>query len=245
VEQPQAGTKSRLVEGKKGMGEFTRSALREESDAALVAATRDGEPEAFEFLVSRHEARMLRVALGITRDRENARDVVQQSFHKAFMNLHRFYEKAAFSTWLTRIVINESLMWLRKDRVRREVSLEEHFAESDDVSFAEIVDRGENPEEIYEREEKARILLGAMNQLTVEFRNALGLQLKEHTLGETAEILSIPQGTLKARLFRARRQLHALIERNTRSARHAVSLCRRNVPNGTFREKGILRARYE
>ena len=199
--------------------ESARSALSEESDLVLVAATRNGEPEAFEFLVNRHEAKMLRVAVSITRDRENARDVVQQSLHKAFMNLHRFHEKAAFATWLTRIVINESLMWLRKDRARREVSFEEHFTNSDDVCFVEIVDRGKNPEETYEREEEARILFGSMNQLNVEFRIALALQLEERTLGETAEILSIPQGTLKARLFRARRQLRALLKRNTRSTR--------------------------
>lgn len=211
--------KSRLSERKMGIGMFTASGLHDESDSALVAATRGGVPEAFEFLVNRHEARMLRLAFNITRDREDARDVVQQSLHKAFMNLERFHEKAAFSTWLTRIVINEALMWLRKSRVRREVSLEGHFIESNDLSLATVVDRRENPEQAYEREEKARSLFGAMNQLNVEFRNAVDLQLKEHTLEETAEILSIAVGTLKARLFRARRQLRALIERNARSTK--------------------------
>jgi len=216
--------KSLLLEEKTGIDGRTRNALREESDSALVIATRDGVPEAFDFLVLRHEARMLRLAFNITRDREDARDVVQQSLHKAFLNLDRFHEKAAFSTWLTRIVINEALMWLRKNRSRKEVSLDGLFVEANDVSFAAIVDRTENPEQIYEREEKERSLFGAMNKLKSEFRNAVDLQLKDHTLGESAEILSIALGTLKARLFRARRQLRALIERNTRSTRQSVSL---------------------
>jgi RNA polymerase sigma-70 factor (ECF subfamily) len=229
--------------GRNEMSEFASSALNEESDSVLVAATRDGEPEAFRLLVSRHEAQMLRVAFNITRDREDARDVVQESLHKAFINLDRFQEKAAFSTWLTRIVINEALMWLRKIRVRREVSLEGHFAESNDLSFAAIVDRHENPEEIYEREEKARSLFSAINQLNAEFRDAVDLHLKEHTLGEAAEILRVALDTVKARLFRARRQLRALIGRNARPTNQTSSLDRGNVQNGPFGKNKILGAK--
>jgi len=160
---------------------------------------------------------MFRVAFNITRDRENARDVVQQSFEKAFLNLGRFHDKAAFATWLTRIVINESLMWLRKDRVRKEVSFEEHFGGDDEGCFVEIADRRKNPEETYETEEKARIVSGAMQQLSADFRSVLGLQLEEQTLREAARRLRISESALKARLFRARRQLRTLIERGTRS----------------------------
>ena len=101
------------------------SVFREESDSTLVAATKNGESQAFEFLVKRHEAKTFVVAFRITRNREDAQDVVQQSFHKAFMNLDRFQEKSSFSTWLTRIVINEGLMCLRRNRSRREISLDD------------------------------------------------------------------------------------------------------------------------
>src|SRR5246127_4280810 len=96
---------------------------REESDSTLVAATKNGESQAFEFLVKRHQAKTLSVAFRITRNREDAEDAVQQSFHKAFMHLDRFQGKSSFSTWLTRIVINEALMCLRTNRSRREISL--------------------------------------------------------------------------------------------------------------------------
>src|SRR5262249_38950905 len=102
-----------------------------------------------------------------------------------------------------------------------------------------------NPEEIYEQEEKARSLFSAINQLNAEFRAAVDLHLKEHTLGEAAEILRVALGTVKARLFRARRQLRALIGRNTRSTNQTASLGRRNVQNGPFGKNKILGANHE
>src|SRR5580704_666193 len=99
--------------------------FREESDSTLVAATKNGESQAFEFPVKRHEAKTFSVAFRITRNREDAQDVVQQSFHKAFVHLNSFQEKSSFSTWLTRIVINEGLMCLRRNRSRKEISLDD------------------------------------------------------------------------------------------------------------------------
>jgi len=189
------------------------SVFREESDSTLIAATKNGESQAFEFLVKRHEAKTFSLAFRITRNREDAQDVVQQSFHKAFMHLDRFQGKSSFSTWLTRIVINEGLMCLRRTRARREVSFDDVKSESEDLFAPEIPDRGENPAEIYEQLEKERILCEATNQLSVEFRTVVCLQLEERTVRETAEILGLGIGTLKARLFRARQKLRVLLTR--------------------------------
>src|SRR5580692_1686924 len=109
------------------------SVFREESDSTLVAAIKNGESQAFEFLVKRHEAKTFSVAFRITRNREDAQDVVQQSFHKAFMHLDRFQEKSSFSTWLTRIVINEGLMSLRRTRGQREVSVDDMQSATEDL----------------------------------------------------------------------------------------------------------------
>ena len=188
--------------------------FREESDSTLVAATKNGESQAFEFLVKRHEAKTFSVAFRITRNREDAQDVVQQSFHKAFMHLDRFQEKSSFSTWLTRIVINEGLMCLRRTRARREVSLGDVESESEELFLPEIPDRGANPAEIYEQLENERILCEAMNQLSEEFRTVVSLRLEDRTVNETAEILGLGIGTLKARLFRARQKLRVLLTRS-------------------------------
>jgi RNA polymerase sigma-70 factor (ECF subfamily) len=190
------------------------STFREEPDSTLVAATKNGESQAFEFLVKRHEAKTFSIAFRITRNREDAQDVVQQSFHKAFMHLDRFQEKSSFSTWLTRIVINEGLMCLRSTRARREVSLGDVESESEELFLPEIPDRRENPAEIYEQLESERILCEAMNQLSVEFRTVVRMRLEERTVGETAEILGLGVGTLKARLFRARQKLRVLLTRS-------------------------------
>src|ERR1700741_1030629 len=203
------------TERKRSMAsEPMRGAFREESDSTLVAATKNGHSQAFEFLVKRHEAKTFSVAFGITHNREDAQDVVQQSFHKAFMHLDRFQGKSSFLTWLTRIVINEGLMCLRRNRARREVSLDGVESESEDLFPPEIADRGEDPGEIYEQLENEGILCEAINHLGAEFRTAVRLQLEERTARETAEILGLGIGTVKARMFRARQKLRVLLTRS-------------------------------
>ena len=189
------------------------SGLRDESDSTLIAATKNGESQAFEFLVKRHEAKAFSRAFRITRNREDAQDVVQESFHKAFMHLDSFQAKSSFSTWFTRIVINEGLMCLRRNRARRAISLDDVKSESADLLPPEIPDRGENPAEIYEQLEDERMLCEAMNQLHAKLRTVVCLRLEERTVRETAEILGLGIGTLKARLFRARQKLRGLLTR--------------------------------
>ena len=92
-------------------------------DAVLVVAAKRGNDQAFEILVGRHRGRIMAVALRFTRLREDAEDVVQQSFQKAFVHLRKFQGKSSFSTWLTSIAINQARMWLRRSRGAREVSI--------------------------------------------------------------------------------------------------------------------------
>ena len=174
--------------------EAIASVFREESDSTLVAATTNGESQAFEFLVKRHEAKTFSVAFRITRNREDAQDVVQQSFHKAFVHLNTFQEKSSFSTWLTRIVINEGLMCLRRNRSRKEISLDDVKSEPEELVPVEILDRGKNPADIYEQRENEHILCEAMNQLSADFRTVVCLQLEERTVREAADILGLRMG---------------------------------------------------
>jgi RNA polymerase sigma-70 factor, ECF subfamily len=196
---------------------MTRS-LGEEPDSTLVAATKNRESEAFEFLVKRHETRIFAVAFRITRNQEDARDIVQQSFYKAFLNLGTFQGKSSFSTWLTRIAINEAFMCLRKYRTLREVPFGDIDPEGETVFPNEAIDTGESPAEIYEQHEQQRTLSEAINHLNPELREALFLRLQDRTLEETAEILGLAIGTLKARLFRARQQLRTLLTDGRRAA---------------------------
>jgi RNA polymerase sigma factor (sigma-70 family) len=189
------------------------SVFQEESDSTLVTATKKGKRQAFESLVKRHEAMTFSLVFRLTRNREDAQDVVQQSFHKVFMPLDRCQGKSSFSTWLTRSVINEALMCLRRKRTLREISLEDAKSEPEGVFPMEIPDQGENPSELYEQLERERILFQAMDHLSAEFRTVLRFQLEDLSVGEMAEILGLGISTLKARLFRAPQKLRVLFTR--------------------------------
>src|SRR5439155_192381 len=119
--------------------------INKDSDGALVVAARRGDARAFEELVIRHKHRVLATAQRITNNREDAEDVAQESFHKAFLHLDAFQEKSRFSTWLTRITLIEAFMLLRQMMCFREIlSVSTGFAVDGSVSF---VDHGPNPDE--------------------------------------------------------------------------------------------------
>jgi RNA polymerase sigma-70 factor, ECF subfamily len=132
------------------------TSINKDSDGALVAAAKRGDNQAFEELVLRHRQRVLAVAQRITNNREDAEDVAQETFHKAFLHLYAFQEKSRFSTWLTRIAMNEAFMLLRRMR-----SVFEVLPESPDnaESWSEaFVDQSPDPEESYLRRERTKLL---------------------------------------------------------------------------------------
>jgi RNA polymerase sigma-70 factor (ECF subfamily) len=100
-----------------------------DQDLALVHACKGGDAAAFEQLVKRYDSKLFRIAQHITHNREDAEDAVQEAFLKVFRKLTQFRENSQFSTWLTRITVNESLMKLRKQRFSREVSIRRGFSD--------------------------------------------------------------------------------------------------------------------
>ena len=144
------------------METFRTGDIDKVSDVELVAAAKDGDTQVFEELVSRHEQRVLAVAHRITKNREDAEDVAQESFHKAFLHLDAFEEKSQFSTWLTRIAMNEALMVLRKRRGVLEVLPDGPDDSGKSVSEV-FVDRSPTPEESCWRQERSDLLGKAIN----------------------------------------------------------------------------------
>ena len=145
----------------------------EEDGAVQVAAAENGDNQAFEILVRRYQAKILRVVMRFTRNREDAEDIVQQSFQKAFVHLQQFEGISSFSTWLTRIAINEALMWLRRKRASREVSIEESSTDNEPVLPADFPDPAPSPEDGCLGRERKRILSRALNELTPAQRAAI------------------------------------------------------------------------
>ncbi len=193
--------------------------LSDKGDMTLVAAAKNQNRQAFEALVERHARRIFFAARRMTRTREDAEDVVQQSLQKAFVHLRQFEGKSSFSTWLTRIAINEALILLRKGRGLREALINDS-TEGEEAQFVlEIPDSGPSPEDNYAQRERQRILFSAMNELPHGTRRAIQLcALDELSTEETARIMGISVGAVKARVFHGRRKLRERLQRYVGSA---------------------------
>ena len=193
------------------METFHRSGRNKDTDAELVAATKCGDTHAFEKLVLRHERRVLAAAQRITNNREDAEDVVQESFHKAFLHLDSFQEESRFSTWLRTIVMNEAFMLLRRKRRGFGASPDIH---DDDLKSAplELTDLSPSPEEWCWRNERTELLTEAIHRLGPVAQKTIMLHnLEEYSIEKTARMLGTSIGTVKSRLSRGRRMLRGAL----------------------------------
>jgi len=180
----------------------------EATDETLVATAKMGNEEAFETLVKRHRPRIFALALRYTRVREDAEDVVQQTFQKTFVYLNNFAGKSSFSTWLTRIAINEALMCLRRARALREVAIDDLDGDERTGPYFNIADASPDPEATCMQLEEARILSIAIRRLTPRMRIVLELkELRELSARETARHLGLSVAAVKARMFHGRKKL--------------------------------------
>jgi RNA polymerase sigma-70 factor, ECF subfamily len=188
------------------------------TDDELVAAAKRGDELAFEMLIKRYQSRIFALALRYTRIHEDAEDIVQQTFQKVFVYLRRFQEKSSFATWLTRIAINESLMFLRRGRAAREISIDDPRSEDTSSRELEILDSNPNPEMSYLQQETAHILFSAMAQLRPALRITMELkELRELSGSDTARHLGVSLSAVKARVFHGRTKLRQILRHSTTS----------------------------
>jgi RNA polymerase sigma-70 factor (ECF subfamily) len=180
----------------------TATPAHSRTDEDLVAAAKRGDELALETLIKRYRPRIFAVALRYARVHEDAEDIVQQTFQKVFVYLHNFQGKSSFSTWVTRIAINESLMLLRKSRGSREVSIEGSCSEDATSHGLEVLDSSPNPEMSYLQREAGHILFSAIAQLRPGLRVVLELkELRELSGPDTARHIGASLGAVKARVF--------------------------------------------
>jgi RNA polymerase sigma-70 factor (ECF subfamily) len=188
----------------------------QDEEAALVLPAKSGDGRAFEVLIERHRQRILAVARRFAYIREDAEDIVQQSLQKAFFHLHRFQGKSRFSTWLTRIAINEALMFLRKGRGLREVSIDDLCGNEETALGPKIVDSRADPETSFLQGERRRVLSAAMNRLTPGLRKAIELRdLGELSMEEAARVMGLSVAAVKGRVFHGRKKLHQVLKRES------------------------------
>ena len=191
----------------------------------LIRRAKQGDMLAFEELILNHEKIVYNVALRMMNHSEDARDISQEVFLKAYRNLANFDERSAFSTWLYRITHNTCIDEMRKRKGKQNYSLEEELENEDGSMQRQIADEGDTPEESLLREEQKSEILQALDTLSEEHKAAIILRdVKGLSYEEISEILELSLGTVKSRISRARNQLKTEIlkmrEQSGKSVRH-------------------------
>jgi RNA polymerase sigma-70 factor, ECF subfamily len=189
------------------------------AEQILVIAAKSGDEQAFEALFKRYQQKILTVVRRYARVREDAEDIVQRSFQKAFVHLCTFQGHSSFATWLTSIAINEALMFLRSIGAVREVAMGDVNNSEGRTVGIEIPDSSPGPEASYAQQERAQILSWAMDELTPRMRQALELrEFAELSTEETARRMRVSVGAVKARIFHAKRKLRKRLSRYLKSS---------------------------
>lgn len=189
----------------------------------LVAQAKSGSSSAFGQLYERYRLRLYNTTYRVLRQQQDAEDAVQRCFQRALINLARFREDSTFSTWVTRIAINEALMLLRQRRTT--VPLAEVGHDDSETPFlAEFVDRAPSPEQTVAENEIRDALAQAVSRLRKNLRAVILLrEFRGLTSEETARRLGLTVAAVKARIFHARRSLRRKLERKLTPVRHAFA----------------------
>ena len=200
-------TEPSVAEANKIVPNGERAGNTQMDDALLlVKQAQAGDEGAFVRLVQPHMRKAYHVALKITRNREDAEDASQQTFLKAFAKIGQFNRTSQFSTWLTRIAMNEALMIVRKRR-----SDDSHLSYDADLSSTMdslIATDAFQPEVLYAKTENQRVLRDAIAGLRGTLQVVVSLLgLEEHQSKEAAKILNLSQSAVKTRFLRARQEL--------------------------------------
>ena len=183
-------------------------------ESSLVAQSREGNTSAFAELVRRYEGKIFRLAQHVTQNREDAEDVLQETFMKAYEHLDQFQGNSKFYTWIVRIAVNQALMKLRRRKTGKTVSLDETIDTGEDTVVREIATWDENPEQRFSREEMGEILDSAIQSLEPPYRSVFVLRdIEELSTEETADALGLSIPAVKSRLLRARLQLREKLTR--------------------------------
>ena len=209
-------------------------------ERTLLVAARNGDEQAFETLFKRYQRKTFAVVLRYTRVVEDAEDIVQQSFYKAFAHLCQFQGESSFSTWLTRNAINEALMFLRRIGPTREVSIDSVAGTEGSPASLEIPDSNGNPETRCSQREEARILSKAVRNLRPRLRTTIVLrELRELSTSETACCMGLSVAAVKARIFHGKRKLRQELVSYLKPTRKPRTGIARHIPQPLGNAAGL------
>lgn len=201
----------KLKDGQMRASKFSSPAV---TDEQLVDLAQGGDNDAFAELIERHRTTCLRMAVSIVRAAEDAEDEVQNACWKAFEHLSQFQKDAKFSTWLSRIVVNQCLMRLRKDKRARFLYLDEGAANKD-VETLELPCLSPTPEASLARGELRQVLRQEIARIPPLLRDVFLLRdVEELPMPDVASRLGISVAAAKSRLLRARLELRARMRKH-------------------------------
>lgn len=179
----------------------------QDNEGALIKQALKGDQKAYTQLTERHRSSVYQIVFKIVRDRETAADLVQETFMKAFASLTSYRSEYRFSTWLYKIAANSSIDHLRKKRIRA-LSLDRPLETRNGTVEIEVADYSYHPGRDLERKEQRSTIDEAVNSLPFKYREVIIYRHKDDkSYEEIADLLCIPVGTVKARIFRARELL--------------------------------------
>ncbi|MBI4892189.1 MAG: sigma-70 family RNA polymerase sigma factor [Acidobacteria bacterium] len=185
------------------------------TDEQLVALAQQGGNEAFSELIQRHQSTCKRLAVSVLKDKLDAEDEVQNAFWKAYEHIGQFNQDAKFSTWLSRIVLNQCLMRLRKDKRARFLYLDEGVA-GEEVARLDLPDESSTPEEALAQAEIGTTLHQEIHRIPPLLREVFILrEVQELPMPDVASRLGISLAAAKSRLLRARLELRERMQRHT------------------------------
>lgn len=179
----------------------------QESDLALINEALKGSQKAFADLEGRYRSAIYHIVYKIVRDKETADDLVQETFMKAFSSLHSYRSEYRFSTWLYKIAANSSIDFLRKKRIKA-LSLDQEIETGNGKVEIEVPDYSYHPEQELVRKQQRFTIDEAIESLPGKYKEVIVYRHKDDkSYEEIADLLHIPVGTVKARIFRARELL--------------------------------------
>ena len=182
-------------------------------DHELVRACLDGDATAYRGLVERYQGRIYNVIFGMVRNREDARDLTQDAFVKAYKNLQRFRFGSSFYTWICRIGMNVAIDHLRKQKVRKAQEFDDGIVTREQGGVISLAHHRGNPDKELERTRVHEHILAALDELPEQQRQVVVLrEMEGMAYKEIAEVMDIPEGTVMSRLYYARKKLQEALK---------------------------------
>ena len=184
----------------------------EDDDATMVEAVRQGDSTAYRGLVEKYQGRVYSMVYGMVRNREDARDITQDAFVKAYRKLDSFRTESSFYTWLYKIAMNLAIDFLRKRKRRGTGEFDEGIAARDAGGDISDIHHAESPRRVVERKQLYSAIMDALQKLPEDQRQVILLrELEGLSYKEIADVMGVKEGTVMSRLFYARKKLQKML----------------------------------